>query len=393
MLTLREPVDALVLIPHLLGYTPKRVMVLCGLDSSAGDARAQRWLTGPLFQYNYREGLSFECAEVISSIVREHRIKKAVIALYCESLEEFYDEELREQLHMIHWAARLSQGQGNFLATFVLDEHSYMRIDTPGKPVPLTQLDSREIAAQLVYQGSSPHREEIVEINKKEREEAAKAGSQADKLALNMRVRVLKALMCKETGLIAELENNLAKERAGEECAGYAAHFHTCDGVKKESEEGSLSPGLVIDELGEIKTSEAVGIASKALCHMWVRDSALVWALSGKELPAEGAIDIEDVTLSLRKIMQEKPRIDWMERSVHLLDYIAAHECAGSDEALAMGAYVYWWMGRSHSADTRAQASLTRNPSNTLAKLLAKALAEGLLPPWRDIHPLDNLPS
>ena len=92
------------------------------------------------------------------------------------------------------------------------------------------------------------------------------------------------------------------------------------------------------------------------------------------------------VLLAVAEILAEAvcrpPSISRLKTACRVLDLVAAYDCRGSVDALAASAYLHWWACLNSIAADRVERALGKDPGHSLTRLLADALASGMMAPW-----------
>lgn len=343
-LTLNGPDETLVLIPHALGYRPRHHLVFLALDFMGNDASGERSRLGPMMSIDLtRFPLSLDMGEAIAETIAQFGVRSCVLALYVEDVGECAGNDTWLIFRGIAARAEacIADSGGGFIQRFVADDTVWAR-DTGDEivPQPWRVLESSEIAARLVYEGSSPEEAdpmmEVAIRSYDERERAAAIGEQ---------------------WIRAQGKNG---ERRGAE----------------------LWTELLA---GGEATLQTLARANAALRYAAVRDRVLLHVqLAEGFLPLEEASS-EDVAKRTREATQQVPHIPKAEAVLRLLDQCAGVACSDDAHAYAAAAYVAWWMGRNSWASYRNVRALEADMHHRLARLLARVLCERILPPWTSV--------
>ena len=130
MVTVTTPEEALVLVPHILGYRPTSSFVMCGLDSHCTDAAGTGSCVGPIVHLDYRnEPLSADHGRFLAQVARRHDVTIAVLVLYCQSLSELDVGELAQRIALMHSMVSHAQRPGAALFSFAVDAERFVRLD------------------------------------------------------------------------------------------------------------------------------------------------------------------------------------------------------------------------------------------------------------------------
>ncbi|MBE6483703.1 MAG: DUF4192 family protein [Actinomycetaceae bacterium] len=396
-LVIHGPEDALVLIPHLLGYYPRHHLVLLGLDELGVDATGKRACMGPIVTINLEPPESaaeapaesaehdtaagdrrrrFDdaaaqpmgwdadlhetdcCADAkvsdagtgaqwpyleagygleLAQIVREYGVQRCVLALYCSDVVSFLHGPEAATLRGICYAIREAAPQADLLMAMLADSDQWCVFDEPEPELHARdELATREIALQLIAQGSAPLEEPPVQTISRANRSALRLAAQAGE----------KWLAAEENHFVAgcKLWNEILQK----------------DGTETIAERGR---------------------ANVALHDFRVRDRVLLYAVADDD---GGLVDLDEDSLAfgLIRAAHRVPDIERLEKTRALLERCAAVAPADDACALAASGYLAWWSGRNSIAHERVKAAMDIDPSHSLVRILAQTLAFHVLPPW-----------
>ena len=377
MVTVTTPEEALVLVPHILGYRPTSTFVMCGLDSHCTDAAGIGSCVGPIVHLDYRnEPLSADHGRFLAQVARRHDVAIAVLVLYCQSLSELDVGGLAERIALMHSMVSHAQRPGAALFSFAVDAERFVRLDGGPRVVrEVRELESCATAAELVFQGSAPGPEQpgmaLPPVDPRMRA-AARAAADAAVAAIasgrgETAVQTLWDLFDAAQAHSVLFRGNVSG------CAPEGA-----DGCARSLAEANAGTG----RLGSGESlARAVGQASASLTVPLNRDAALAWGLE-PSLRRGGDADAKAVAEILAEAVCRPPSISRLKTACRVLDLVAAYDCRGSVDALAASAYLHWWACLNSIAADRAERALRKDSGHSLTRLLADALASGMMAPW-----------
>lgn len=339
-LTLHSPEETLVLIPHLLGFHPEHHLVLLSLEHGGTDASQQRSRIGPIVTIDLDDHpLSPEVGASVARAITQFRIRAAVIVLYAESPTR----EMIEYFDLIgDLAAEGTRAYGGELfAAYVAEDDGWRAMPLLlNKKRPWSDLESRPLAADLIYSGSAPYHGPFVPPYEPEpldvREYAAQIGSEW-----------LASCWSERTRAGAELWTSI----------------------------------LLSEDEPEL---DVLARANASLRCIPVRDRIILYVQSADDVMPLDGLDDESVRALTAAPHSATPDIPRAERTLAMLDRCAALALDDECDALATAAFVAWWMGRSSWAAERNELALAAEPEYALAGLLAQILDHSIMPPWVD---------
>ena len=374
MVTVTTPEEALVLVPHILGYRPTSTFVMCGLDSQCADAAGTGLCVGPIVHLDYRnEPLSADHGRFLAQVTRRHDVTIAVLVLYCQSLSELDVGGLAQRIALMHSMVSHAQRPGAALFSFAVDAERFVRLDGGSRAVrDARELESCATAAELVFQGSAP-------------------GAEQPGMALPaVDPRMRAAARAAADAAIASGGGETAAQTLWDLFDAAQAHGVLFRGnVSGCAPEGAEGCARALAEAnagtGRLGSGEslarAVGQASASLTVPLNRDAALAWGLE-PSLRRGGDADAQAVAEILAEAVCRPPSISRLKTACRVLDLVAAYECRGSVDALAASAYLHWWACLNSIAADRVERALGKDPGHSLTRLLADALASGMMAPW-----------
>ena len=377
MVTVTTPEEALVLVPHILGYRPTSTFVMCGLDSHCTDAAGIGSCVGPIVHLDYRnEPLSADHGRFLAQVTRRHDVTIAVLVLYCQSLSELDVGGLAQRIALMHSMVSHAQRPGAALFSFALDAERFVRLDGGPRVVrEVRDLESCATAAELVFQGSAPGAEQpgmaLPAVDSRMRAAARPAADAA-------------------IAAIASGRGETAVQTLWDLFDAAQAHgvlfLGDVSGCAPEVVEGCARALAEANaDAGRLRSGEslarAVGQASASLTVPLNRDAALAWGLE-PSLPRGGDADAQAVAEILAEAVCRPPSISRLKTACGVLDLVAAYDCRGSVDALAASAYLHWWACLNSIAADRVERALGKDPGHSLTRLLADALASGMMAPW-----------
>lgn len=341
--TLRQPAEALVLIPHALGYHPSHHVVFLALDYWGTDSSGTRSRLGPLMVIDLEsQALGRDVAEALCHTIASFGVRTCVLVLYTSDLRTIAHETRRGFHEACSQVSALIDAQEKgFVGAFLADSHHWAPWEEAcDDPHSWKELESSEAAAHFVYEGSSPL-------------QAVPPGAYEYR-SQNVRQRAWIA----EDNWWHRHRNNAA-----------------LDGMR-------LWNRILTTEIAHAEGPEAYGEANAALHITAVRDRVLLYAQASEELlPLEDIPD--DIVAEFRGFSPSMtPDITRCERVLAALDACASHSHDDDAAALAGGAFVCWWIGRNSWAAERTMLAREKDPDNTLAHLLSDVLASQIYPEW-----------
>ena len=378
MVTVRTPEEALVLVPHILGYRPSSTFVMCGLDSQCADAAGTGLCVGPIVHLDYRnEPLSADHGRFLAQVARRHDVTIAVLVLYCQSLSELDVGELAQRIALMHSMVSHAQRPGAALFSFAVDAERFVRLDGGPRAVrEVRELESCATAAELVFQGSAPGAEQpgmaLPAVDPRMRA-AARAAADAAIAAIASGGGETAAQNLWDLFDAAQAHSALFRGNV----SGHAPEG--AEGCSRALAEANAGAGRLLGP-GE-SLARAVGEASASLTVPLNRDAALAWGLE-PSLRRGGDADAQAVAEILAEAVCRPPSISRLKTACRVLDLVAAYDCRGSVDALAASAYLHWWACLNSIAADRVERALGKDPGHSLTRLLADALASGMMAPW-----------
>lgn len=377
MVTVTTPEEALVLVPHILGYRPTSSFVMCGLDSHCTDAAGTGSCVGPIVHLDYRsEPLSADHGRFLAQVARRHDVTIAVLVLYCQSLSELDVGELAQRIALIHSMVSHAQRPGAVLFSFAVDAERFVRLDGGSRTVrDARELESCATAAELVFQGSAPGAEQ--------------PGMALPTVDPHMRAAARPAADA-AIAAIAAGRGEPAAQALWDLFDAAQAHSvlfrgnvfgHVSEGAEGCARDSAGASGGVGRLGSDESLARAVGQASASLTVPLNRDAALAWGLE-PSLQHGGDADAQAVAEILAEAVSKPPSISRLKTACRVLDLVAAHDCRGSVDALAASAYLHWWACLNSIAADRAERALRKDSGHSLTRLLVDALSSGMMAPW-----------
>ncbi|MCF2706476.1 DUF4192 family protein [Arcanobacterium haemolyticum] len=337
---IHSPEEALVLIPHVLGYRPRHTVVLLSLDHRGRDISGNQACVGPVATVAIPDdALPPELAAELVRIIDQFRLRHVIIAAY---ITDVSDSAARISLAGIFRAAKraVARNGGGLCDVFLADERRWCTRE--GDVHSLKELDGAPAAASLVYSGSAPSRRQPSPTLTPARPE----------------LRTL----------------------AGEEREEYIREKPSVPTLLRLWND-LLSSADPPEELRETRTGD-LARASLSLTHASVRDRVLLHALSpAGALPLED-IDDEELTCGLGDVLGIRPHAQRLRYVASLVDMCVSLDLPDTGDAAATAGYLWWWMGSNSWAKARIDIAHRHDESNLLASLLGKTLNAHILPPW-----------
>lgn len=350
---LHGPEEALVLIPHLLGHRPTHNLIFLALESRGEDASRTRTCLGPLINLDLEETpLDMDMAGALARTLRGSGIAHAVLVLHCGDLDLLGPEEL-DTLSMIGEAVDEAMGEpaAKTFATYATDAREWgIVVDGAMSRRPWSQLESRPVAAELVYAGSAPIQEH----------------PHTRVIARRTRAERMEAQDCGDAWLCTHLMGDVPDLRLG--CMEWDHLLSQwADPVERE----------------RIRDVPFVfGRANMALRNVGVRDRLLHYGVD----PARGFPLVEvssaDLARGLARSMRARPDVAHLENLVDLLGECAAFASQKDAAALSAAAHLLWWYGQNSRARLYVDEALAADATYPLAQLLADALCAKVQPEW-----------
>lgn len=351
MITLKTHEDVLAALPHVLGYVPRQTLIFCCLDAGIVDGSGQRFCVGPVIRIDATKDLCCEAAQGLADVVREHGLAVVALVLYCRNLDDFESNGDRERMELIRSTVQAAIDErpgGGRLICYATDTAEYVEINGQITPrIPCTELESREVSAQLVYAGSSP----CGEPRSDEPQHASPEVSRRIRQGAEM-------VQCASEA-----------ERAD-------AFLTLCNTLRWG---GDIHSQPSANHRGGLPW-ELLAMACADLDDVAMRDLVL--------LLGTGTVDPEanPLTLDLAEGIDaacfQSPNISVIQLAVDVLDALGMEDIPGHAQALAVSAYLCWWACASRRAFARVEIVRREDPHNGLASLLSNALVLGMLPPW-----------
>ncbi|MCI1895646.1 MAG: DUF4192 domain-containing protein [Ancrocorticia sp.] len=337
-ITLHSPDEALILIPHSLGYYPSHHLVFFALDYAGTKAGSRESFLGPIHTIDLsRYPLQAQMGQPFAATIAQFGVRTCVIAAYAESIDAIAAVPLRAVVQSAQRAIR--DNGGSLCQAYVADKHHWARFGRRvGPPRPWSELEASEAAAQLVFEGSAPAQEAP--------ESLVRVRSENERTA-------------------AHTIGRAWREKTGAESVASGAALWA-DMLRQRE-----MPGF-----------RRLAEANAALEFPEVRDRVLAYVQSAAlVLPDE----YEQKQHILHRARVGELGAPHLNESLHVLRLLDACAEIASDReaaALAAGAYVCWWIGRNSWAADRASLALEREGGYTLAVLLMDILDAGLFPEW-----------
>ena len=351
-ITLQGPEDALILIPHLLGYRPSHHLVFLALESRGEDASGTRSCLGPIMSLDVEEqNLDLAMGLALARALRGSDIAQAVLVLYCPRLADLDPEGLRT-LGMIAEVVdeALDEPEGKLFAVYAADATQWaMVVDATLAPQPWSVLESRPVAAAMVYAGSAPA-----------------MSAPPSKVSRRTSSERQEAVACGEAWIRDRVMGEVMGERLG--CLEWDSLITLWKDPAKRARIRD-KPSLF-------------GRANLALSMVGVRDRLLHYGVNpggGWPLSEIGGVEL---TRGLAQSMGARPDVSHLEELVELLENCASF--AGEDDpcALSAAAYLLWWHGQNSSAARYVKEALAADADYPLAQLLADSLSGMVQPGW-----------
>ncbi len=352
-ITLYGPEEALVLIPHLLGYRPNHHLIFLALESRGEDASGTRSCLGPVMTLDLEESaLDLETGLALARALHGSGIAQAVLVLYCSDLNELDPEQL-DTLSMIGDMVdeALDESPGKVFSTYATDTSEWgLVVDGAMLPRPWSELESRPVAAALVYSGSAP------------------GGPEASQQVVVRRSACerLEAVNCAEAWLHTHLMGEIPDERLA--CLEWDALIKQWN----DREERARMCDVPF----------FFGRANRALRNVGVRDRLLHYGVNPGEGFPLADVSAGDLARGLATSMRAKPDVDHLENLVNLLGHCAAFAADDDPCALSAVAYLLWWYGQNSLAAVYVKEALVADSGYPLAQLLADSLCGRVQPGW-----------
>lgn len=386
-ITLHSPEEALVLIPHLLGYTPSNHLVFLALESWGEDAAGTRSCLGPIVSVDLNENeMNNDMGIALGRALSHAAIRQAVLVYYCSDVENI------ERLPREHLAAFssivgdvggvLEPRYGTLLKSYVVGTKSW-GIWEEGSLTSSdwSDLQSRPVAAALVFSGSAPHssaprpeifrrpapaRGEAVAIGERWLGEIRRCGEDASVSVTgadpHTTGRRRRAAGRRESGV------GLAAELTAQACAEWDRLIARW-----------LDP-QARDEL--INDVAACGRANAALSLVGVRDRVLYYGITPSKEQSLSELTEMALSRGLARGIESRPAVDHVENLIGLLDVCASYAGDNDPYALSCIGYLSWWYGQNTVAARYVKAALAADDTYPLATLLADSLAAMVTPAW-----------
>lgn len=347
-LTLHKPCEALALIPHFIGFRPTHHLVFFGINQRGGDPSSEQIAMGPVMVLDIDEsGIEPEAGIVLSRTIREYRVEKAVLVLYCRNIEgEFHTLKRYFRNTCALAGDAMPNHSGAFFSCFVADQSHWAEfVDEELELHTWRELDSSPAAAAMVYLGSAPPDErpsyDLERLDDDTRSAAHDAREQ----------------------WLREHQSRLIPEGA-----------HVWDTLMHDWTDHNLHADIRADAV-------RLGKANAALSVVGVRDRVLLWSTDPGNRSVS-TIGEEELAEGLAQTGNATSQIHHLEEMVGLLDACAAAAHPDDPAALTCSAYCLWWFGQNTRAAVRLTEALRADPEYTLAELLMDAVNAAILPLW-----------
>lgn len=346
-LTLHRPSEALILVPHFIGFRPHHHMVFLGLDQRETHSDDERVAMGPVMVLDTDEfGIEPETGILLARTVRDYRVTRAVLVLYCEDLLQGFDYFKRAFANTCAMAGDAMRSEpGGFFECFVADGDNWAAFTGEDLELhPWSELDASPAAAAMVYAGSAPPEErptyELVRRGHDARNQACAAG---DEWLTANRGQLIARGSTLWDELIADWEDPGHREGINRDVA-------------------------------------RLGRANAALSVVGVRDRILLWCTSPDRRVAE--MSEEQLLDGYSETAVAPVRVTHLENMVELLEECAKVADLDDPAALSCAAYCLWWYGQNTRAAERLLEAMEADPNYTLAELLLDAVNAAILPLW-----------
>ncbi|MGO1591769.1 MAG: DUF4192 family protein [Ancrocorticia sp.] len=347
-LTLHEPSEALVLIPHFIGFKPTHHLVFLGLEFCGQDALGERGAIGPVMVLDTDDcGIEPEAGIALARSIRDYGVRKAIMALFCGDINEDYPDFAREFRNV---CAMVSDAMPNspesFFAPFVVDNEFWAEYDGGElTPESWADLESSPVGTAMVYAGSAPQTEPPSHALERrgidDQNGAQKSGAQW--------VKANRQQLVKEGARVwDELITRWKDPATREEVA---------------------------------RDIEALGKANAALSVVGIRDRILMWSTT-LDCQSISGIGEDGLVEGLSAAVVTPPPVSRLEEIVSLLELCATVACEDDPVALSCAGYCLWWFGQNTRAACRLEEALAADPDYTLAQLLTDAVNAAILPLW-----------
>lgn len=364
-ITLHGPEEALVLIPHLLGYTPSHHLVFLALETWGEDAGGTRSCLGPIMSIDLDEReMDDEMGISLGRALGRAAIRQAVLVYYCSGVadvEDLPEERLARFSSIVGYiSGALEPRHGTLLRSYVAGGGNWgVFADGSVAAVEWSELQSRPVAAALVFSGSAPNgqvpRHEILRRADVERREAVAAGEK-------WRGEITRRGRASGTGAGREVARTM---RACAEWDRLIARW--IDPEERESLVGDAA---------------ACGRANAALALVGVRDRVLHYGINPGGGVLLSGLSEKDLSRGLAVGMESRPAVDHVETLIGLLELCASYAGENDPYALSCIGYLSWWYGQNTVAARYVRAALTADGSYPLAVLLGDSLAAMVMPAW-----------
>ncbi|MFT3942892.1 MAG: DUF4192 family protein [Ancrocorticia sp.] len=370
-ITLHSPEEALVLIPHLLGYTPSNHLVFLALESWGEDAGGTRSCLGPILSLDLTEReMDDEMGIALGRALSRSAIRQAVMVYYRADVGQV-DEIPAERLAAFTSVVAFVEGAleprySTFLKSYVMGGRTWGELEEGVLTSwDVSELESRPVAAALVFSGSAPGgpppSQEIVRRCDAERGAAVAAGKAW--------WREVEGGACggRGSGSAFGIDDGAERAMARQACAEWDRLIaRWLDPVEREILRGDAA---------------ACGRANVALSLVGVRDRVLHYGLNPGRMRL---VDVSEAELSrgLAVGVESRPAVDHVESLIGLLQLCASY--AGKDDPYALSCigYLSWWYGQNSVAARYVRAALAADNSYPLAVLLGDSLVAMVVPAW-----------
>ncbi len=371
-ITLHGPEEALVLIPHLLGYAPSHHLVFLALESWGEDAGGTRSCLGPIMSIDLREReMDGEMGIALGRALRRTAIRQAVLVYYCSDVPDVAhlpDGELAAFSSVVGCVRdALEPRYGTLLKSYVAGAGNWGTLEEGNvTPVDWSELQSRPVSAALVFSGSAPRdaapRQEIVRRSDAERREAVLAGD-------------------------TWLRDLAGRGRGGKGSRGGKGGFSAARITQACRPWDSLIARWLDPEQRDelVDDAAACGRANAALSLVGVRDRVLHYGINPSEPGSEvllSEVTEAELARGLALGVESRPAVDHVERLIGLLELCASYAGDKDPCALSCMGYLSWWYGQNTSAARYVKAALAADSSYPLAVLLGDSLVAMVTPAW-----------
>ncbi|NLI04877.1 MAG: DUF4192 family protein [Actinomycetaceae bacterium] len=365
-LHMTHPGQALILIPHLIGFHPENSVFLLAVEC---DKRPG--ILGPLARFRLDDGfLPPTFLRDAIEFVTDHSAATVVVAWFGDDmramlarrdiLESLHDAGMVLQELLDATYQSMSRGFVSVLVTDgtyygsaqdIIGHHSVDLLTARGDLRLFQELEETPLAAELVYTGSAP-------------------------------------LTYEPTGIwerVGYAKRRLAVEQAREGAPRRGGQLWNNSLERAIESTIPLMPGNAAQLLGG---KRRIGKLNAALRNLWVRDRVLLKAVDS-QMGSFSTVRRTELEPMLERATRQRPDRARVQRIIDLLQACASYSADDDAAAYAVSAYLYWWLGDSAKARDNAHQALESDPQYSLAQLVSQALAAHLPPPWYE-HIVNN---